>query len=288
MEQKLIVKERRANIGDFAVGRLLPVHQKRQVGPITFLDHMGPAEIGNGKYMDVDQHPHIGLSTLTYLFEGEIEHHDSLGTKQLVGPGDVGFMTAGKGITHTERTPVSYRDGRRYPVHGYQVWIALPKEFEESDPAFEFVSKKDLPTWQEDGISLSQVAGNGFGMVSPVQVFSPLFIVDILSKKHTYLPLDGQLEGEIAVVVVDGSVKIDAEIINQRQMLISGSASDMTLEIAEKSRILLLGGEPFPEERFLLWNFVSSSKERLKQAKTDWIEKRFPAVPGDNTYIPFP
>ena len=288
MEQKLIVKERRANIGDFAVGRLLPVHQKRQVGPITFLDHMGPAEIGNGKYMDVDQHPHIGLSTLTYLFEGEIEHHDSLGTKQLVGPGDVGFMTAGKGITHTERTPVSNRDGRRYPVHGYQVWIALPKEFEESDPAFEFVSKKDLPTWQEDGISLSQVAGNGFGMVSPVQVFSPLFIVDILSKKHTYLPLDGQLEGEIAVVVVDGSVKIDAEIINQRQMLISGSASDMTLEIAEKSRILLLGGEPFPEERFLLWNFVSSSKERLKQAKTDWIEKRFPAVPGDNTYIPFP
>ncbi|MEJ2594954.1 MAG: pirin family protein, partial [bacterium] len=258
MEHFLAIDERMADIGDFIVGRLLPVRQKRQVGPITFLDHMGPVEIGAGRYMDVDQHPHIGLATLTYLFEGTIEHRDSLGSVQLVKPGDVGFMTAGQGITHTERTPAHLRNGKKMPMHGYQVWIALPLDKEEMAPSFEFVSKSELPVRNENGTTLRLIAGNGFGMESPVHVHSPMFIAEVNAEENTTLSLDGKLEGEIAIAVANGSSAINDKIVDARQMLISSDTKGMSLDLKAGTRALLLGGKPFAQERYLLWNFVSS------------------------------
>ena len=174
---KMVVEERSRDIGNFVVGRLLPFRKKRQVGPFTFIDHMGPSHIGPGKYMDVDQHPHIGLSTLTYLLEGQVVHRDSTGAVQVIRPGEVGFMTAGKGVAHTERTPLPLRDGQKHAVHGYQVWVALPKEAEEMEPRFDFVPKDQLPHWKEGKLDMTLVAGKAFGRRSPLKVLFP-FIYD--------------------------------------------------------------------------------------------------------------
>lgn len=286
--KKLIIDERIASIGDSSVGRFLPVRQKRQVGPVTFLDHMGPMEMGNGKYLDVDQHPHIGLSTLTYLYEGSVEHRDSLGTVQIVQAGDVGFMTAGKGITHTERTPAILRTGELFKAHGFQIWIALPTDKEEMDPDFEFIPKDDIPSITDNGLAIKIVAGKGFGMESPLQVHSPLFIVDVQAHKNSTLDLKDKLLGEIAIAVDIGGFSTKEEKLTSGQMLITENTEELMLNIDAGSRLLMLGGEPLKEPRYLLWNFVSSSQERLQNAKEDWIEKRFPKVPGDNTYVSFP
>ena len=155
---KLLVDERQTNLGNFMVGRLLPFRKKRQVGPFTFIDHMGPATLGNGKYVDVDQHPHIGLSTLTYLFEGEIEHRDSIGSVKVIRPGDVGFMTSGKGVTHTERTPKNRRGPQEFKLHGYQIWVALPKEKEEMEPRFDFYPEDQIPIWEAGDLQFKLVA----------------------------------------------------------------------------------------------------------------------------------
>ncbi|GAB5400808.1 MAG: pirin family protein [Aureisphaera sp.] len=285
---KMLVGERSRDLGNFLVGRLLPFRKKRQVGPFTFIDHMGPSEIGPGKYMDVDQHPHIGLSTLTYLLEGEIEHKDSTGAVKHIAAGDVGFMTSGKGVSHTERTPQHQRNGQTYPVHGYQVWVAMPKEKEEMQPRFDFVPKNELPHWKENHLEITLVAGEGFGRKSPLPVHSPLFMVDVLANEETCLEIRGQLEGEIAIVVTHGKVLDAGDRVEQGQMLISKTEDECTITLEKGSRVLLFGGKPFPEERFLFWNFVSSSKERLEKAKDDWKQKRFPKVPGDDTYIPLP
>ncbi len=285
---KLLIDERQADLGNFMVGRLLPFRKKRQVGPFTFIDHMGPAKLGNGKYVDVDQHPHIGLSTLTYLFEGEIEHRDSIGSAQVIGPGDVGFMTAGKGVTHTERTPKPNRTRDELTMHGYQIWVALPKEMEEMNPRFDFYPSTDIPSWKTDDLTFKLVAGNAFGKSAPLQGFSPLFMVDIYAKKATTLSLRGQISGEVAFVIVKGSITEGDQKVEAGQMLISKTDDACEIHLDENTQLLLFGGEPLPEEHFLLWNFVSHSKDRLKQAKEDWIAKRFPKVDGDETYIPFP
>lgn len=285
---KLIVDERQTDLGNFIVGRLLPFRKKRQVGPFTFIDHMGPAQIGNGNYMDVDQHPHIGLSTLTYLFEGEIEHKDSTGSHQVISPGDVGFMTAGRGVTHTERTPQHKRGQQEYTLHGYQIWVALPKDQEEIPPHFDFYPKEEIPSWEIDKLNIKLVAGNAFGRSAPLQGYSPLFMVDIHAKEATTLQLGGQIKGEVAFVIVKGSITTSDQRIEAGQMLISKTDDECEICLDEQTQILLFGGEALPEERFLSWNFVSHSKERLKQAKEDWINKTFPKVPDDDTYIPFP
>ena len=285
---KLLVDERQADLGNFMVGRLLPFRKKRQVGPFTFIDHMGPATLGAGKYMDVDQHPHIGLSTLTYLFEGEVEHKDSMGTVKIIGPGDVGFMTAGSGVTHTERTPADKRGQGTFEVHGYQIWVALPKEQEEMAPQFQFVPRAEVPSWQSGPLTIKLVAGNGFGHSSPLQGFSPLFMVDVFAAEETTLDLRGQLKGEVAFVIVKGSMTEQGQKVNAGQMLISKMDEQCEICLDAGSRILLFGGEALPEERFLLWNFVSHDKARLQQAKADWEAKAFPQVPNDDTYIPFP
>jgi redox-sensitive bicupin YhaK (pirin superfamily) len=285
---KLIVDERQSDIGNFIVGRLLPFRKKRQVGPFTFIDHMGPSEVGKGRYMDVDQHPHIGLSTLTYLFEGEIEHRDSTGSVQVIAPGDVGFMTAGKGVTHTERTPAEKRGGSSFLMHGYQIWVALPIEREEMEPRFDFYASEVLPRADRENLTIKVVAGNAFGKSAPLQGYSPLFMVDIHASKQTTLELKGMVKGEIAFVVVRGSIISDDQKINAGQMLISKTDDECEICLDDDSQILLFGGEALPEERFLMWNFVSHSKERLMKAKEDWEGKRFPKVPGDDTYIPMP
>jgi redox-sensitive bicupin YhaK (pirin superfamily) len=284
----MVVAERSRDIGQFMVGRLLPFRRKRQVGPFTFIDHMGPSVIRPGHYMDVDQHPHIGLSTLTYLIEGEMEHKDSTGVSQLVTPGSVNFMTAGYGVTHTERTPQHQRDGKSYPIHGYQVWVALPKEKEEIAPSFVHIPKSDLPQWEEEGLHFTLVAGSGYGRKSPLPVYSPLFMLDVSCTKTSTLDIKGQLSGEIAVVVVNGKVALEGEQIETGQMLVSTTEDECCLDVQADTRLLLFGGTPFPEERYLYWNFVSSSKERLEQAKRDWEAREFPQVPGDHTYIPLP
>lgn len=285
--EKLLVEERSADIGNFLVGRLLPFRKKRQVGPFTFIDHMGPATLQPEKYVDVDQHPHIGLSTLTYLLEGSIEHRDSTGAKQVIRAGDVGFMTSGAGVTHTERTPESER-GEVRKMHGYQVWVALPKDKEEMNPRFDFIPKSDLPTWIQNGLKMTLVAGEAFGKQSPLPVYSPLFMVDIQSENATYLDIKDQLKGEIAIVVTEGKVIAEGTTVEAGQMLISKTEDECCIDLAENSRVLLFGGQPFPEPRFLMWNFVSHSKDRLAKAKADWENKRFPKVPNDDTYIPIP
>lgn len=285
---KLIVNERQADLGNFMVGRLLPFREKRQVGPFTFIDHMGPATLGGGKYVDVDQHPHIGLSTLTYLFEGEIEHRDSTGSIQIIGPGDVGFMTAGNGVTHTERTPISKRNSGKFVMHGYQVWVALPKEKEEMTPRFDFFPSNEVPTWTTAALTFKLVAGHAFGKSSPLQGYSPLFMVDIYAEKDTTLDLRGQLVGEVAFVIVRGSITDQEQKIEAGQMLISKTNDECEICLEKGTQLLLFGGQALPQEHFLLWNFVSHNKDRLKQAKEDWKNKKFPKVEGDHTYIPIP
>ena len=285
---KLLVNERQADLGQFMVGRLLPFRKKRQVGPFTFIDHMGPAVLGNGKYMDVDQHPHIGLSTLTYLFKGEIEHRDSIGSVKLITPGDVGFMTAGHGVTHTERTPKFRRTSEEFEMHGYQIWVALPKDKEDIEPNFQFFDKSDIPQWRQGELSIKLVAGNAFGKSSPLQGYSSLFMVDIYAESETTLDLSNQLKGEVAFVIVEGEITEKDHIVEAGQMLISKTDEQCRICLDKGTRLLLFGGEPLASEHYLLWNFVSSSKEKLQDAKIRWQNKSFPKVPNDNTYIPIP
>ncbi len=285
---KLLVNERQADLGSFMVGRLLPFRQKRQVGPFTFIDHMGPAEIGKDRYVDVDQHPHIGLSTLTYLFEGEIEHRDSIGSVQVISPGDVGFMTSGSGVTHTERTPMENRTGKTLTMHGYQIWVALHEELEQMKPQFDYYPNGAMPEIAKENLRIKVVAGNAFGLSAPLQGFSPLFMVDILSKTESTLDLRDQLKGEVVFVIVKGFIIDDGKKVEAGQMLISKTNEECEIRLGAGTQLLLFGGEPLKSEAFLLWNFVSHDKKRLKEAKENWKNKKFPKVPDDETYIPFP
>lgn len=288
MNNDLIIDERQRDLGDFIVGRLLPFRKKRAVGPFVFIDHIGPTSVGPDHYIDVDQHPHIGLSTLTYLLEGEMEHRDSMGVVQRITAGDVGFMTAGKGVAHTERTPVDMRDGNSYPMHGYQVWVGIPKEREQMEPGFDFVETSELPRWKTGGVKFALAAGEAFGRKSPLQVHSKLYMLDLEFEQDVSLDLREELYGEIAIVITKGNISHRDERIGQGKMLVNVIEDSCKLEVESGSRLLVFGGEPFPEERFLMWNFASSNKEVLRQAKEDWEAKRFPKVPGDDTYIPYP
>ena len=241
----LIIEERSRDIGDFLVGRLIPFRKKRMVGPFIFIDHMGPSTIKKDHYLDIGQHPHIGLSTLTYLFEGEIEHRDTLGTKQRVEPGGVGWMTSGKGIVHTERTPQDLRDGREFNMHGYQIWVALPKSQEQMDPQFSYTEPDQLPVWEEGGLQFKLVAGKGYEKESPVPVFSELFMVDVRSQKRSTLNIKGQVKGEVGVCIVKGSIKACSESIGAGNMLVSKEEDICQIVLEENTHILILGVNHF-------------------------------------------
>ncbi|RZS93847.1 pirin family protein [Aquimarina brevivitae] len=286
--QGLIIEERSRDIGNFLVGRLLPFRKKRMVGPFIFIDHMGPSTLKPGAYMDIDQHPHIGLSTLTFMLEGELMHRDSMGTVQRIAPGSVNWMVAGKGVTHTERTPQELRDGRSFTAHGYQIWVALPKDQEDIAPEFHHLDASQLPKWKDGDTEFTLVAGKGFDRESPLPVHSELFMVELKTKASYALRIQDQLEGEIGVCVVTGSVTACDEEIKAGNMLVSKTENLCELQVHADTHIFLFGGTPFEEERHMFWNFVSHSKEKLEEAKQRWINKEFPAVPEDDTYVPLP
>ena len=284
----MIIEERSRDIGDFMVGRLIPFRKKRMIGPFIFIDHMGPTQLGPSKYMDVDQHPHIGLSTLTFMLEGEIVHQDSLGTKQLIQPGSVNWMVAGKGVTHTERTPDSLRNGTIFTAHGYQIWVALPRELEEIEPEFHHIEGHRLPKWKDGETEFTLVAGEGYGKKSPVPVHSPLFMVEVKTEKAYQLNVNGELQGEIGICIVEGAITACDEKVRKGNILVSKVEDTCTMNLEPNTHLLLFGGEPFPEERHIYWNFVSSSKDKIETAKKDWKDKTFPMMKNDDTYVPLP
>lgn len=284
----MIIEERSRDIGDFLVGRLIPFRKKRMIGPFIFIDHMGPTQLGPKHYMDVDQHPHIGLSTLTFLFDGEVMHEDSLGTKQLIRPGSVNWMTAGKGVSHTERTPKHLRDGTTFMTHGYQIWVALPKEQEDIEPSFHHIEGANLPKWRDGTTEFTLVAGEGYGKKSPVPTYSPLFMVEIKTVEEFQLNVNGKLKGEIGICIDKGSIDACGEVIEKGNILVSKVEDTCNIIVHPNSRLLLFGGESFPEERHIHWNFVSSSKEKINQAKKDWENKTFPMMKYDSSYVSLP
>lgn len=284
---QLIIEERSADIGNFLVGRLLPFREKRSVGPFTFIDHMGPAFLKDYQNLDVPPHPHIGLSTLTYLFEGCIMHRDSLGTEVEIQPGAVNWMTAGRGITHSERTPEYLRTSDK-ALHGLQIWVALPKELEEMEPSFTHVEKEDIPHWEEHGLSFKLIAGEAFGRKSPVPVYSPLYFLEIKSTKAQKVSIGQHLFGESALYILEGSITDGTHHFEPKQILIAKDSTLCEFEMTENTTVYIFGGEAFPEERFIFWNFVSSSKDRIEKAKKDWENQDFPKVPGETEFVPLP
>ena len=258
------------------------------VGPFIFIDHMAPMVIGPGRYMDVDQHPHIGLSTLTYLLEGEMMHEDSIGSRQRITPGSVNWMTAGHGVTHTERTPADLRDGREIPMQGYQIWVALPQELEDMDPEFHHIGAERLPRWSDGAADFTLVAGEGYGHTSPVPVHSLMFMVEIKTDAAYDLDIAGQLTGEIGILVTRGGITACGEEIGEGNMAVSKVEDACKVRIDAGSHIFLFGGQPFPEKRFINWNFVHSDQQVIDAARQRWINKEFPKVEGDDTYVPLP
>jgi hypothetical protein len=284
----LVIEERAADIGHFLVGRLLPFRQKRMVGPFIFIDHMGPALLSERDNMDVRPHPHIGLSTLTYLFEGSIQHRDSVGSDMEIQPGDVNWMTAGKGIVHSERTPDRLRHSPK-SLHGLQIWVALPKALEEMDPGFVHIHQNQLPTWSVDGIQYKLIAGSVGNKRSPVPVYSPLYLLEITAVETQTIDIGHTLYGESGLYILNGSIESNGNVYTPKQFLVSKNASLCSFTIQAGSTIYIFGGEPFAEERYIDWNFVSSSKERIEQAKADWSARRFPVVPTDAVeFVPYP
>lgn len=284
----MVIEERSRDIGDFLVGRLIPFRKKRMIGPFIFIDHMGPTTLGPNKYMNVDQHPHIGLSTLTFMLEGEILHEDSLGTHQRISPGSVNWMTAGKGVSHTERTPEDLRNGNIFTAHGYQIWVALPKELEDMNPEFHHISGNDLPKWKDGDANFTLVAGEGYGKKSPVPTFSPLFMVEVKNTSSYQLNVQGNLKGEVGICIVEGGIVACEEEITKGNIVISKVEDTCKIELKPNSHLLLFGGEPFPEERHIYWNFVSTSKKKIEDAKNAWVNKTFPMMENDTTYVRLP
>jgi redox-sensitive bicupin YhaK (pirin superfamily) len=283
----LLIHQRRRNLGNFEVGRVLPYAMRHMVGPFIFFDHLGPVDLPQGlsRGADVRPHPHIGLATVTYLFAGEIMHRDSTGVQQAIRPGAVNWMTAGSGITHSERFERARREGG--PMHAIQSWVALPTSEEETTPVFSHQATAGLPVHEEGGVWLRVLAGDAFGLRSPVKVHSPLFYVHAtlapgarLSLPHNY--------GERAAYLVSGAVMANGAELPLGQMIVTDDKPPLELEATSASVLMLLGGEPVGE-RFIEWNFVSSSRERIEQAKADWRAGRMKLPDADNAeFIPLP
>ncbi|MDD3722925.1 MAG: pirin family protein [Lutibacter sp.] len=285
---KLIIEERAATIGKFMVGRLLPFRQKRMVGPFIYIDHMGPVKLNERENFDVLPHPHIGLSTLTFLFEGSIMHRDTLGNEVEIKPGAVNWMTAGKGIVHSERTPKYLRDAQ-LDMHGLQIWVALPKDLEQMEPQFSHIEEKEIPKWTEGNLQFKLVAGEAFGKKSPVPVFSKLYMLEIKSKTKQTVNIGTQLYGESGLYILEGDIESDGNIYDPKQLLVAKDSKLCEFTIQENSTIYIFGGKPFPEERFIDWNFVASSKELIEKAKQKWETQSFPKIEGDEIeFIPYP
>ncbi|WP_417613739.1 pirin family protein [Parasphingorhabdus sp.] len=275
------------DLGAFKVRRVLPSRHRRMVGPFIFVDEFGPASMPEGPGMAVRPHPHINLATVTYLFEGAIDHRDSLGTFATIRPGAVNLMTAGRGIVHSERSPLEIRDIEK-PMFGMQTWLALPDGKEEMDPAFENVGTADLPIIEDSGVKARIIMGNLWGQTAPTTCYVETIYADMLLSAGSAIPIDAEAD-ERAVMLVDGEGALDGVSLDKYQLYVIAPGAKVSLSSGSGGRAMLLGGEAFASERHVWWNFVSSSKERIEQAKADWFEGRFPVVPGDpDEFIPLP
>jgi redox-sensitive bicupin YhaK (pirin superfamily) len=275
------------DLGDFKVRRTLPAKSRTMVGPFIFVDQFGPARLPAGHGMDVRPHPHINLATVTYLFEGAIEHRDSLGTRQVIEPGAINLMTAGRGIVHSERSPAAERPGGP-TLYGMQTWLALPDGQEELEPAFEHIEGSALPLVEGEGVSARVLMGTLWGKTAGVTEHSETIYADIILAEGASLPIDAGAD-ERAVLVTEGAATLDGQALDLFTLYILAPGEAMTLKGEAPARVMLLGGEAFATKRHVWWNFVSSSRDRINQAKEDWKERRFPVVPGDEKeFIPIP
>jgi len=281
----LMIETRARDLGDFTVRRALPDRRRQRVGPFIFFDHMGPAEFEPGTGVNVRAHPHIGLATITYLFEGEMLHRDSLGYVQPIRPGAVNWMTAGRGIVHSEKvTEEVLASGQR--LHGLQTWVALPAGAEEVEPSFEHYPAEDIPAVSVDGVQIYVVLGSAFGVSSPVSTRSEtLYAEAVLEPGQSVAIPEAE---ELAVYVVEGSVAINREIVEAGVLAVLHDGARGTVTAESAARVMFAGGDTLEGERFIWWNFVSSSRERIEQAKKDWREQSFDSVPGETDFVPLP
>ena len=281
---ELSIRPRLKDLGEFAVRRVLPSRERRAVGPFVFFDHMGPAEFPAGKGIAVRPHPHIGLATVTYLFEGQIMHRDSLGFRQAINPGAVNLMTAGRGIVHSERAGDDLDVVSR--LHGIQSWMALPSDAEEIEPAFDHYPADTLPELRTDDAVVRVIMGEAYDRKSPVKAYSPTLYLECLLEAGASLTLPDTYD-ELAMYVVTGALAIDGRLHTEGTMAVACAGRRIQLTAESDSRVMVIGGASVGR-RHIWWNFVSSSKERIEQAKSDWKENRFAAVPGETEFIPLP
>ncbi len=275
------------DLGDgFSVSRVVPQANLRSLGPFVFFDYFGPAKFAPGKGLDVRPHPHIGLATVTYLFDGEIMHRDNLGSVQAIAPGAVNWMTAGRGIVHSERTPPVIR-AAGHAMHGIQSWIGLPQSDEEAPPSFVHVGATDLPSKNIGGAALHIVAGEAYGLEAPVPTFSPMFYVDAKLKRGASLDLTDEY-AERGIFVVGGSIKIGGEQHQPGTMIVVAPEEKVSIAAPAGARVMLVGGAPLDGVRHVWWNFVSSSKERIERAKAEWRDNPTGHIDGDDEFIPLP
>lgn len=282
-----LVKPHVKDLGDgFTVRRLLPSHPHKMVGPFIFFDHMGPAVFDAGAGLDVRPHPHIGLATVTYLFEGAILHRDSLGTVQEIRPGDVNWMTAGNGIAHSERSPDRLRESGG-TLHGIQTWVALPKKDELAEPAFEHHPAESLPVIQYPGVNMRLIAGSAYGKTAPARTYSGMFYLAVEMEAGSSFPLPAE-HAERGVYLVQGQATVDGQALEEKHMAVLEDAREITIASSAGARLMLLGGAPMDGDRFVWWNFVSSSREAIEEAKERWRSQSFGKVPDETEWIPLP
>lgn len=283
-----LIVPRASDIGGFSVRRALPTRDRRLVGPFIFFDRMGPAILKAGEALDVKPHPHIGLSTVTYLFDGEIKHRDSLGTEVVVRPGDINLMTAGRGIVHSERTPENLR-GHPLSMSGLQTWLALPDDKEEIAPDFSHTEREAMPLIDITGATGRVVIGDFAGLRSPVKTFTDTLYADLLLTPGAKFPFPADHE-ERAIYILSGSLEVAGDVFAADQLLAFRAGDDITLKGGvDGCHLMLFGGAALNSRRYIWWNFVSSSKERIEQAKEEWRTGRFDIVPGDeDEFVPLP
>ena len=281
---ELVIEPKEKDLGEFTVRRVLPAEERKMVGPFIFFDHMGPAELPPGVGIQVRPHPHIGISTVTYLFEGEIMHRDSLGFVQPIKARAVNLMTAGRGIVHSERAGSDLEETAR--LHGIQSWMALPDGDEEREPAFKHYPAADLPQLDLGGVTVRVIIGETYGQTSPVHAYAQTVYLECCMPAGTTLTLPDNYP-ELGAYVVSGEIAIDGRAYTEGMMAIARPGGTLDLAASSESKVMVVGGETIGE-RTVWWNFVSSSKERIEQAKADWQEKRFAAVPDDEEFIPLP
>lgn len=277
---------RETALAGMPVSRVLPHRPLRAVGPFVFLDHMGPAQFAPGQGLDVRPHPHIGLATVTWLFEGALLHRDSLGSRQVIRPGEVNWMTAGCGIVHSERTPEPER-ASGHALHGVQTWVALPLHAEETAPAFEHWPAGSLPRWREGAVQITVVAGEAFGRRAPVGVHCPTLYCELRLDAGASLAIPAE-HPERALFVVDGTLSVDGAPLSTGELGLLSPGSEARVEAREPALAMLLGGAPLDAPRHMSWNFVSSRQERIAQAERDWSAQRLGSVPGETDWLPLP